>query len=268
MISHIHTACKDCAFALYKDGAQTGCKFNRIDLYKESGAEVIPVYDDDGNNFYVINDRICIYHRDKSWVKQYPKSEIQNIVEAQTKSPYHAIIVRNPEYSLSDVEKTIESLANQFNPPTIVSIINMDLSASNYEFSIGVEKICKSYEDKFSWRVQNIVDPDKRVRECIDLTIDATYYKNPYTFYITFEAGYIIPDGFTKELHNSFSVNQVVFASPIDEINGMLCNKLIHRKHTGNAFYINIEDKLKEFEEDVDKHMFKIEDLCPSLKQL
>lgn len=267
MINQIHTACKDCAFAVYKDGEQTGCEFNRIKLYREAGAEVLPVYDDDNNNFYVINNRICIYHRDKKWVKKYAKSEVKNIVESQTKSPYHAIVVRNAGNTVADVEATIKSLANQFNPPTVISIVNMEISGSNYAFSMEMEKICKEHSDKFSWRVQNIVDPDKRVRECVDLAIDATYFSKAYTFYITFEAGFIAPDNFSKELHDAFSVNQIVFASGLDGINGLLCNKILHRKHTGNAFYVNIEDKLKEFEQDVEKHLFKIEDLCPSLKQ-
>ena len=267
MINQIHTNCKDCAFAKYKDDVQEGCEFNRISLYKESGAEVIPVYDDEGNNFYVINNRICIYHREKKWAKKYAKSELKNIVEAQTKSPYHAILLRGADKSLEDLQLTIESLADQFNPPSIVTVVNMDISGSNYSFSMDVEKIFKKYEDKFLWRIQNIVDTDKRDRECIDLAIDATYFKNPYTFNITFEAGFEVPKDFTRELHDAFSVNQIILAHPVDKINGMLCNKIMHRKHTGNAFYINIEDKLKEFEEGVEKHIFKIEELCPSLKQ-
>jgi|TARA_R110000765_G_scaffold39424_5_gene85764 hypothetical protein len=267
MINSIHTACKDCSFAVYKNGTQEGCEFNRIELYKESGAEVIPVYDDESNNFYVINNRICIYHRDKKWVDKYPKSEIKNIVEAQTKSPYHAILIRNEDKTVEDINRTIESLANQFNPPTVVSVINMDIAGSNYEFSMQMEEILKEHDEKFSWRVQNIVNSDRTLRECIDLAIDATYFSKSYAFYIVFEAGFVVPDNFTRELHDAFSVNQIVFASPVDNLNGLLCNKLLHRKHTGNAFYINIEDKLKEFEQGIEKHLFQIEELCPSLKQ-
>tara|TARA_R110000744_G_scaffold73552_2_gene147266 strand:+ start:17304 stop:18107 length:804 start_codon:yes stop_codon:yes gene_type:complete len=266
MINSIHTACKDCAFAVYKNGAQEGCEFNRIELYRDSGAEVIPVYDDEDNEFYVINDRICIYHRDKKWVDKYPKSEVKNIVEAQTKTPYHAILIRDKDKTIDDINRTVKSLANQHNPPTIVSVINMDIDGSNYDFSMQMEKTFKEYDEKFSWRAQNIVDSDRTARECIDLAIDATYFKNAYTFYITFEAGFLVPANFTKELHDAFSVSQILFAFPIDNINGLLCNKLLHRKHTGNAFYINIEDKLREFEAEIDKHLFQIEELCPSLK--
>ena len=39
----------------------------------------------------------------------------------------------------------------------------------------------------------------------------------------------------------------------------------MHRKHTGNAFLINVETKILELEEDSESYFHNIEDLCPCL---
>ncbi len=41
MINQLHTNCRDCAFAKYDKSTQVGCDFDRIESYKESGAEVL-----------------------------------------------------------------------------------------------------------------------------------------------------------------------------------------------------------------------------------
>ena len=48
MINQVHTSCRDCAFAEYTKGTQVGCEFNRIESYKNSGAEVLEAYDENG----------------------------------------------------------------------------------------------------------------------------------------------------------------------------------------------------------------------------
>lgn len=270
MINQLHTSCRDCTFAKYTKGTQVGCEFNRVQSYKDSGAEVLEAYDDNGKEFYVINDRVCIYHRNTEWAKKYPTSELKNIVIAQCKTPFHAIIVHKKEETLEDLERTVSSLSNQYNPPTIVSVINKALGESLYETNMQIESIFKKYEDSFKWRIQNIVDPARTDRECIDLAIDATYFSFKYPFYITFSSGFFVPEDFTKELDDAilFGNKQIIVAHGINKSdNCMLVNKIMHRKHTGNAFLINVEDKILELEEGSEKHFYNIEEVCPCLQK-
>ena len=59
---------------------------------------------------------------------------------------------------------------------------------------------------------------------------------------------------------------QVIVAYGIDKTeNCMLVNKIMHRKHTGNAFLIDVETKILELEQDSKKHFYEIEQLCPCL---
>ena len=270
MINQLHTSCRDCTFAKYTKGTQVGCEFDRVQSYRDSGAEVLEAYDDNGKEFYVINDRICIYYRSNEWAKKYPTSELKNIVVAQCKTPFHAIIIHEKGQSLEDLEVTISSLSKQYNPPTVVSVINKDLGDSLYKVNMQVESIFKKYEESFKWRIQNIVDPSKRDRECVDLAIDATYFSFKYPFYITFSSGFCVPEDFTKELDNAilFDNKQIIVAYGIDKSdNCMLVNKIMHRKHTGNAFLINVEDKILELEEGANLHFYNIEDICPCLQR-
>jgi hypothetical protein len=269
MINEIHTNCKDCAFATYSKITQVGCDFGKIDSYREAGAQIIEAYDDT-KEFYVINDKICLYHRDKEWASKYTKSELKNIVEAQTKTPYHAIIIHRKENTIEDMEVTAKSLQNQFNPPSVLSIVNMHTEGSVYAQNMKFHEVLDNYKESYEWRVQNIVDDEKTIRESIDLAIDGTYFSYNYPYYITFDSGFSVPEDFSKELHDSVMLygKQPIVAYGIDKSeNCMLVNKIMHRKHTGNAFLINVEDKIKELEEDSQNHIFDIEELCPCLKK-
>ena len=57
MIAPMHTPCLGCTFSIKDKQKQIGCQVGRIDKYKELGAEVINVYDDNGNEFFVVNNR-------------------------------------------------------------------------------------------------------------------------------------------------------------------------------------------------------------------
>jgi hypothetical protein len=270
MINPLHTNCKDCAFAVYSGKTQTDCSAGILERYRKNGAEIIEVYDDDDKEFFVIDNKICPYHREKDWAKKYSKSELLNIVNAQTKSPYHVMILYKEEASQEGLSSTLKSLAEQFNPPNIVSIISMKKTDSIYKLNMELESIIKEYDEKFDWRIQNIVNSETTERQAIDLAVDGTYFKYSFPYYLVFECGFEVPKDFTEELHNSimFDGKQMVFCEPIEgSMNGMLVNRLLHRKHTGNAFNVHIEDKLAEFEEGAENHMFNIEEICPSIKQ-
>jgi|TARA_R110000824_G_scaffold55709_3_gene153306 hypothetical protein len=270
MISQIHTTCKDCAFAVYSGKRQTECSAGILDRYRNNGAEIIDVYDDNGKEFFVINNKLCSHHREKEWAKKYSKSELLNIVNSQTKSPYQAMILYCEESTPETIGFTLKSLAEQFNPPNIISIIVRKATDSIYKLNMEIEAVVKKYDNKFDWRIQNILDTEETsVRQSIDLAVDGTYFKYSFPYYLVFESGFEVPKDFTEELHNSimFEGKQMIFCHPVKgSLNGMLVNRLLHRKHTGNAFNINIEDKIAEFEENAKDYMFPIDEICPSIK--
>ena len=115
--------------------------------------------------------------------------------------------------------------------------------------------------------LKNIYDDNVDYRTAIDLTMDSTN-KYSYPFYTCFEAGFKIPEKFSTELSEAvfIKMKQIGIASPVDDINGMIVSKVTHKKHGGNSFFVNLEDKMKEFEDGYEKFLHKAVDICPSLK--
>lgn len=63
----VHTSCKDCCFAEFKDNVQFGCSAERLEIYKEQQSvtkvELLPSH-------YIINNRLCNMQRSKSWADE------------------------------------------------------------------------------------------------------------------------------------------------------------------------------------------------------
>ena len=114
MLSQIHTSCKNCVFANYTaDGlVQSGCKLGKIQDYKKAGIDILDVYDDE-LQFSVINGRVCLFYRNEEVMEQYPKDIWKDIVKLQTKVPYHAMVLIEPDTTFKEVKKTCKNLKNQ-----------------------------------------------------------------------------------------------------------------------------------------------------------
>ena len=98
------------------------------------------------------------------------------------------------------------------------------------------------------------------------MTFDSNKDK-PYPFYITFKVGQEISKNFSKEFNDSILIKmmQLGFVKPIDDLHGMIVNKIAHKKHAGNSFGIPLEDKILKYEQDGEKFIFEVKDVCPSL---
>lgn len=265
-ISQVHTACKDCIFSIRKGQKQIGCKVNRIEMYKEAGAEVLNAYDEFENEFFVINDRICLYRRSKEWGDRYANHEWESIVNKQVKIKYQAIVFFKEGQSLKDLDRTLKSLAHQDNPPSLVTIASTNVDIITTEIVRFMENEIEYKALK--WKVQAFLKKDIHPREAVDLVIDQTKWEK-FLYYITFEAGKELASEFSDELQKSIQteMKRVGVAVGEEYIHGTIVNILMHKKHAGNSFHIKLEDKLKEFEDNGEDFIFKTGDICQSLVQ-
>jgi|TARA_R110000744_G_scaffold221980_2_gene340962 hypothetical protein len=274
IVKEIHTSCRDCAFEISSGVTQTSCELGRIERYRDQGAEVIEVYDGSGKEFFVINDKICVYHRDKEWASNFAKSELKEIVEKQIKIPYQCILITSDKIhsELDSLELQVASLSKQHTPPSFLSIVVPSYShvggEETYNTNMAIEKMMLPYKEKFDWSVQSVIREDISTRSAIDLAIDSMYFKKKLMYYIVFEEGFCIPESFSKELHISIFEDdkKPAFARAVCGLNGLLVSRMLHRKHTGNAFDISIETKIEHLEEDSVNHIYEITELCQSLK--
>lgn len=269
-INQVHTICRDCAFAEYVDGKPIGCSAGRLKVYQDTGAEILEAYDDDDKEFFVINDRICVYHREKEWAKQFSSSEVLNIVESQIKSPYALIINFDKDSTIEGLTKTLSSLAVQFNSPSYITINNWVVE-NVYALNRNIENAISSsgiVGIKGKWQIKTILDSDTSFRSAIDFAFDTFKHISKFHFYIYVNSGQIFPESFTKEIHQSIfdhGKKPLLCEGINDSDDFMLVNYLMHKKHAGNSFSIKLEDKIKEFEEDWEKHIYSIKDICSCL---
>jgi hypothetical protein len=271
----VHTACADCVFAekitsphdtspALSKRTQTGCSFNRLEKYRDKGAQIIDAYDENGDEFSVINGKICLYKRTKDWGELTSKKRWRARVNDELRMKYHAMVSFGPEDSLQDLHKTMQSLNDQSNPPTLTSV----LSTSKEVPTHIINALNSANYENLDWRLQTFIDEEIHERQCIDLAIDNTKKLVRIVFYMLFQAGFEVPNEMSDEIHQYFieDMGRVIFASGNDDGNGMLVSFPFHIKHAGNAFHVRIEDKLREFEEGAEQYFRKIEDVCPSLK--
>lgn len=262
MIDSLHTACKHCAFAKREGQRQVSCEFGQVENYRNAGAEIIEAFDDHGNEFFVINKRICPMKRTKEWAAQFAKSARKDIVMNQIKLPYHAMLILTREEDIPLLIEQAKVLAGQETPPSMLSIISTCVVDSIYKMNMEIAQPLNKI-DGLEYRVQNTVDQDKTVRELIDLAADAMHFKTTSPYYVVFEVSKQIPLNFSTDFEKAIHIHgkQIIFAYPVDGLHGMIAHRQIHRKHTGNAFNVNLEDKIANFEENAEKFMFNSSDI-------
>ena len=108
--SMVSTICYNCVFADYTDNVQTGCKANRLELFKQQKQEINEV-DIDGKTCFVLEGKACVYYRNKDWAVESYKTEdtdtIFDIVKKQLNIPYHAILFFRSDDAIEDKDKRL-----------------------------------------------------------------------------------------------------------------------------------------------------------------
>jgi hypothetical protein len=276
-VSQIHTVCRDCVFAKY-DGEnpnkQSGCSLNKIQDYEKAGVPVIEVFDDSNKEFKLINGRFCMFYRNEEVMKAYSSSTWQDIVKLQTKVPYHAIVFFDKDSKYKELKKTLLSLQDQEVSPNLVTVFNMAFVDYSEEEGRGetvapskLLELLQSF-NFHQYSLKNVYDQNLDKRDLTDLAFDNNKEK-PYPFYTTFDAGFLVPKDFSKELNDAILIDmkQIGFVKSVEGINGMIVNKTTHKKHGGNSFHRNLEDKVLEFEEDAEKFIYESSEVVPCLSK-
>ena len=270
VINELHTACVDCTFAIKDKQKQIGCKFDRLEVYKKAGAEIIKAYDAHNNEFDIINMRICMYKRGEEWAKKIPKHEQEETVNRELRVKYQSMVYftdlsSEREEAIKGLDNTLNSLDKQKNPPRVITIISKRKDISQKDL---VNHIISSDYKNIEWRLQTFFDEEMANRECVDMVIDNTKNQYPILFYINFNSGFVVPESMSEELQKFFveDMKRAAYSYPTADGNGELVNSVLHLKHAGNCFNIPILEKIKEFEEGALDFIVEIEDICPSLK--
>jgi len=270
-VSSIHTACRNCVFAEFKNKVQTGCSLNKLDDYRNAGIDLVEVYDKDGTEFFLVDGRFCLFYRNKEIMERYPRDSWERIALMTTKCPYHAMVLFEEEHTFAQLKRTLKNLRHdQEIAPNFVTVLNKQYlhyaeKPEKYTKPSVLLDLLNDLEfHQFSFK--NVYDPTLGNRELIDLSFDSSSTL-PYPFYAVFHADFDIPHAFSKELNDAILIKmmQIGIGTPEDKLNGMIVSRTAHKKHGGNAFNINLEDKIEKYEENAHNFIHKASDICPSL---
>jgi len=260
------TLCHNCIFADYNNNIQTGCKADRLDKFKKANITISEIVYEDVTS-YVIEEKVCVYYRNKDWaLDHYKNTDDKNLVAIVSKElriPYHVLLFVRKNDNIDDVSIRLTELEQQDIKPKMVTII--DRTHALEPMSNQLLTIMRNHSFAY-WRVQTIQAIDQLDTDVIDLIYDSTK-KIPYMFYICFECQYTIPPTISKEIHTSLHDDMKAFTVLTPNTNnvGAAALKVAHEKHAGNSFTIPLADKIRHYD-DATHLIKKVEEICPSLQ--
>ena len=260
------TLCHNCIFADYNNNIQTGCKADRLDKFKKANITISEIVYEDVTS-YVIEEKVCVYYRNKDWaLDHYKNTDDKNLVAIVSKElriPYHVLLFVRKNDNIDDVSIRLTELEQQDIKPKMVTII--DRTHALEPMSNQLLTIMRNHSFAY-WRVQTIQAIDQLDTDVIDLIYDSNK-KIPYMFYICFECQYTIPPTISKEIHTSLHDDMKAFTVLTPNTNnvGAAALKVAHEKHAGNSFTIPLADKIRHYD-DATHLIKKVEEICPSLQ--
>lgn len=201
-VGEIKTVCRDCCFAEYEEDTQIGCKLGKIDKFRETGSEIVEAYDEIGKEFYIINDRFCVFWREPDWKdSQYaniPKdkrndSSLATRVRHEVRAKFLTILYIDKDSTLKGLKKTVNSIKSGALRP--VKIIFCD-NKSNIETK-EILKIAKS--SSCLWGIEKIAEESASKLRCVDICMRKS--KSMQTsYYSVFSSGNVVPKDFYSDI--------------------------------------------------------------------
>lgn len=188
MINAVHTACKNCVFAIYNKQTQSGCELNYIDDFKKNNEEIIEVYDND-LEFFVINNKKCLGYRELSWFKGLGLEDATMAKKKDyflTNNHINYLLV----IDLKDMDSSLEALSKSilrcsYKPQKVILV----------RYTKDIEKFAFDVLDKFlrdtnlsstPWRIQTMENNESKFEDILH-TIISLNKKNRFIAYVRYK---------------------------------------------------------------------------------
>ena len=182
MSKEINTSCKGCAFALWKIITQTGCAANRIEAFRDKNVLVAEAYDEE-REFFVVVDRVCMYHRPLTW-RNVNASDEDEAKRARTEIPfpYHAIIIGGN--STRDILNTIMCVYAQKMLPKKITVVRPPGTLSELD-TIRKFLELKTDTQPIQWKIENIVNAEV---DTMDKFLKLALTTDKHAYFVVFHA--------------------------------------------------------------------------------
>jgi hypothetical protein len=242
----INTSCIGCAFAEVENNLfdydlikfkQKSCKLGIIDNENIKAVESI---DKQGNEFFVIEGRLCPYYRNSFWLEKHTiergSEESFLLARKEVEIKPTAIIIDN-EGNIDEIIKTVASLMSGEIKPSKLFVVNnggvKTREISNMIKEFGVE-----------WRVETIFEENASCNRCMDIA--AKKCKGSFLYF--FLAGYTVPQDFFSSIDEKLhkKMERFVLKKPLgNDISGMVILREIYSLLRGNLSS-SIVEKIEE----------------------
>jgi hypothetical protein len=230
--------CKGCLFADKDDeGTQTGCKLTVLERMEAQGTEIKDAYDEEDDKFKVICGRVCPYKREHHWQQFHQKKgeeDLAAIVRKECEFRCAAVIFVDVDQTLVDVHNTVSSLLNQKIKPVAILFA---LKSSKIS-AIDLQQWClQNIPNSIQWRFELVLDADMSRNNAMHITIKKVESLKLCRYFMTFNAGYVVPDGLFSRFDCMLNdeLDRFVQIEPDEKGNGFLCNVKLF-KNAGGFF--------------------------------
>ena len=257
----VTTSCCECVFAEYVGDTQTGCSMGRLEKFRKNGTTVLEAYNDE-KEFFVI-ERFCSAFRDSEWkdILFYYSNDLsekpEDRVRREVKIKCGFFIGFDDTCSISDLEKTIISIAEQELQPLYVTVANssktdnlliLSVLRSYFENDGGVVYTCSYVDvDELSTKEQTEIP---EIWRAIDSAFTTTA-KNGY--YAAIRAGNIFSKDYLASINHYINeeMKQVILIRSEDNPEEYFIQCSLHKLMYGSNGKF-IVDKVSELSEEQD----------------
>lgn len=218
----IDTKCNTC-ICEYEPGK---CSIGKLDKFIKAGAEI---EHEDGHA--IIKGRACLFHRRSDWKDKQEKSgpddkSLYDIMRDEVRIDVTAIILFEEGKSFEDLNSTIMAMSSGSIPP--VKFIIVDCCSGFTTREVLAFMYSKNYT--IPWRLEMVSTTN--ILRGVDLAVKKTNTR----WFITYQAG-IIPEADLLEKVDDIlndELLQVVMFKNADNINGLLCLRILYKQIGGN----------------------------------
>ena len=233
-IEQVHTPCKNCIFAVYKEKTQTGCKLGRTAKFQAAGNLVEA--EDTEKEFFIVNGRYCNAFQDPNskFAKNFKPEDWVATMRKGIQLRLSVLVVLENAQHYHDLDITAESLKNQTLPPHQVIFVNNQKTIRPSEFHA---RLFKLLGNSITWRINQICEPNASKGRAIDhamTNVDGA-------FYTVIEPGFALPPDFIRELDVSLNDNMERFSLLLPHEGNCLTVQTSLHKHPFINGHIAIE---------------------------
>lgn len=279
------TGCINCIFAEWQGKRQVGCKLGRIEKFSERGEQFDTATSQDGREFYIIKNRICLMLCTEDWLARHPEvKDPAREVRKLTELKCDVLILVENEHTLEGIRKTVNALLQQEHKPEKITVVLL----SDHIHPAKIRKVFQAAENKyfsFKWQVAHIQERGpKGEKPSIEWAMDHVLNNCKTPFYSVFYAGFEPPTDFLLLIDKALNdeLEKFCLLLPVDDWNGAFVQTMLHKKLRGNApevLEINDEEDEVIGVSIMDKVHFisvknnypymvrKVEEICPTITQ-